>query len=136
VIGNLPNLRLLQIKEDYRTNQVRRAELDGGPLAQSRGGRGQDRSVQFCRFAVVDRTGRIHSRRLSDVARTRKVTLADSNDRIEAEGLQVINGAQTVKALVRAAEGHSLDPEPSILVRITEISKGYAAEGVFYHRHN
>ncbi len=61
----------------------------------------------------------------------KKVTLADSKDRIEAEGLQIINGAQTVKALVRAAEGHHLDPEPSILVRITEISKGYAAEGAF-----
>ena len=61
----------------------------------------------------------------------KKVTLADSKDRLEAEGLQVINGAQTVKALVRAAEGHRLDPEPSVLVRITEISKGYAAEGTF-----
>ena len=30
VIGNLPNLRLLQIKVDYRTNQVRRAELAAG----------------------------------------------------------------------------------------------------------
>ena len=61
----------------------------------------------------------------------RKVTLAESGDRIEAEGLQIINGAQTVKALVKAAEGHHLDPEPSILVRITEISRGYAAEGAF-----
>jgi AIPR protein len=61
----------------------------------------------------------------------RKVTVNEGNDRLKAVDLQVINGAQTVKALVRAAEGHQLHPEPYVLVRITEIQHGYGGESQF-----
>jgi hypothetical protein len=61
--------------------------------------------------------------------------LAVHGDRIEVRGLQVINGAQTVKALVRAGtyRPDETDPWisdiPRILVRITEIPGGYGSSG-------
>jgi hypothetical protein len=56
-------------------------------------------------------------------------------DRIEVRGLQVINGAQTVKALVRAGAHRPDEPHPwmsdtpRVLVRITEIPGGYGSSG-------
>lgn len=57
-------------------------------------------------------------------------------DRVKAKGLQVINGAQTVKALVRAGGNEKDNPqkgksaEPLVLVRITE-AKNYGKDGSF-----
>ena len=53
-------------------------------------------------------------------------------DKIDVTGLQVINGAQTVKALVHAArlrvgESPWAVSTPTVLVRITEIPGGYGA---------
>ena len=62
-------------------------------------------------------------------------SLKDHKDRIEVTGLQVINGAQTVKALVNVARAsRSTPPEwnempPIVLVRITEIPGGYGQAG-------
>ena len=56
-------------------------------------------------------------------------------DRLEVTGLQVINGAQTVKALVnvvnnaRGAPPQWANGVPKILVRITEIPGGYGSSG-------
>jgi hypothetical protein len=56
-------------------------------------------------------------------------------DKIEVVGLQVINGAQTVKALVNAGKTrmNKSDPWsnyiPQVLVRITEIPGGYGKSG-------
>jgi hypothetical protein len=61
--------------------------------------------------------------------------LSVHDDRIEVRGLQVINGAQTVKALVRAGTHRPAEPDPwssavpRVLVRITEIPGGYGASG-------
>src|SRR5262249_39304122 len=55
-----------------------------------------------------------------------------AEDKVEVEGLQVINGAQTVKALVNASRTRGVEPSPwlkdapSILVRVTEIPGGHA----------
>lgn len=58
----------------------------------------------------------------------KKVKLEEQSSKISFEGLQVINGAQSVKALVKAAK--SFGPkQPLILVRITEIGKQYGEEG-------
>jgi len=62
-------------------------------------------------------------------------SLIDHRDRVEVTGLQVINGAQTVKALVNVARASkSTPPEwnetpPIVLVRITEIPGGYGQAG-------
>jgi hypothetical protein len=54
-----------------------------------------------------------------------------AEDKIEVDGLQVINGAQTVKALVNASRTRGSEPSPwmhnipVILVRITEIPGGH-----------
>jgi AIPR protein len=56
-------------------------------------------------------------------------------NKIEVTGLQVINGAQTVKALVNAGRSRMNQPDPwanhlpQILVRITEIPGGYGKSG-------
>ena len=56
-------------------------------------------------------------------------------DRLEVTGLQVINGAQTVKALVNVVNNARGTPPqwangaPKILVRITEIPGGYGSSG-------
>ena len=61
--------------------------------------------------------------------------LAIHDNRIEVRGLQVINGAQTVKALVRAGTYRPGEPDPwlshvpRILVRITEIPGVYGSSG-------
>lgn len=61
--------------------------------------------------------------------------LRDFEDHIEVTGLQVINGAQTVKALVnveRVAKGKPAswsETPPIVLVRITEIPGGYGQAG-------
>ena len=62
-------------------------------------------------------------------ALARSVKVSSDGDRITTVGLQIINGAQTVKALVRAAAGKSLPPEVKVLLRLTEITQGYAADG-------
>jgi hypothetical protein len=57
-------------------------------------------------------------------------------DRLEVTGLQVINGAQTVKALVNIVNSaRGVPPQwangaPKVLVRITEIPGGYGSSGV------
>lgn len=57
-----------------------------------------------------------------------KVTPTDES--IEVTGFQVINGAQTVKALVHAAKRIQWGPDaPIVLVRITEITEGYGTDG-------
>lgn len=56
-------------------------------------------------------------------------------DKILVTGLQVINGAQTVKALVNAARAQKgkpaswADAPPTVLVRVTEIPGGYGQSG-------
>jgi AIPR protein len=56
-------------------------------------------------------------------------------DRLEVTGLQVINGAQTVKALVNVVSNARGTPPqwangaPKVLVRITEIPGGYGSSG-------
>lgn len=66
--------------------------------------------------------------------------LTDHDDRIGVTGLQVINGAQTVKALVNAvrmAKGKPAnwgDSPPLVLVRITEIPEGYGQSGAMRER--
>jgi hypothetical protein len=56
-----------------------------------------------------------------------------SEDRIGASGLQVINGAQTVKSLFRASLHNTWAAgcQPVVLVRISEVEKGYGEEGRF-----
>jgi hypothetical protein len=57
-------------------------------------------------------------------------------DRVEVSGLQVINGAQTVKALFKADAKHrwnNPENEPGLLMRITEAS-AYGEEGRFRER--
>lgn len=57
--------------------------------------------------------------------------ISASDDALEVTGLQVINGAQTVKALVNLARNHKQLDElwnkeaPTILVRITEVPENY-----------
>jgi len=55
-----------------------------------------------------------------------KVTVTEKS--VEAVGLQVINGAQTVKSLVHVSKKWSAQI-PCILVRITEIKEGYGPGG-------
>jgi AIPR protein len=61
-------------------------------------------------------------------------------DRVDVKGFQVINGAQTVKALVKAAAPPKGRPAswakalPTILVRITEIPGGYGQAGQMRER--
>ena len=62
-------------------------------------------------------------------------SLIDHDNRIEVTGLQVINGAQTVKALVGAGRRRPGDADPwpkdvpLVLARITEIPSGYGSAG-------
>lgn len=66
--------------------------------------------------------------------------LIEHDDRIGVTGLQVINGAQTVKALVnsvRLAKGKPtkwVESPPVVLVRITEIPEGYGQSGAMRER--
>ena len=59
-----------------------------------------------------------------------------SEEKIQVTGLQVINGAQTVKAIVQASKDISRMNKkawdqilPNVLVRITEIPEGYGSTG-------
>jgi AIPR protein len=51
-----------------------------------------------------------------------------TEDAVEVSGLQVINGAQTVKSLVHVANKWQAGA-PSVLVRVTEIAEGYGPGG-------
>jgi AIPR protein len=51
-----------------------------------------------------------------------------TEEAVEVYGLQVINGAQTVKSLVHVAKKWQSEI-PSVLVRITEIAEGYGPGG-------
>ncbi len=65
---------------------------------------------------------------------TRLQVIGPNFDSVKAEQLQVINGAQTVKSLVRGSvhgNWKESGKEPLVLVRITEISDGYGAAGRF-----
>jgi len=67
----------------------------------------------------------------------REMSIDPKASKVTVRGIQIINGAQTVKALVRAFNsGTSVKPtwpddKPLVLVRITEIGKGYGEEGRF-----
>lgn len=50
---------------------------------------------------------------------------------VSVTGLQVINGAQTVKSLRKAAAAPWANDEPMLLVRIVEIPQGYGEAGRF-----
>lgn len=53
-----------------------------------------------------------------------------SEEALDIEGFQVINGAQTVKALVHSEKKCSWKTDaPIVLVRITEITEGYGSDG-------
>ena len=54
-------------------------------------------------------------------------------DRVKVNELQVINGAQTVKALLNAQRKNTWDEKgvPLILLRIIEVPKGYGPQGTF-----
>jgi hypothetical protein len=66
---------------------------------------------------------------ISALAKT--IEIDDRGDRIMTTGLQIINGAQTVKALARAASGGSLPTDLKVLFRVTEIRQGYGTDGGF-----
>jgi len=61
--------------------------------------------------------------------------LVPHDDRIDVTGLQIINGAQTVKTLVQVSRNRSGVPPswqtnpPIVLTRITEIPEGYGQDG-------
>ncbi|HVA79813.1 MAG TPA: AIPR family protein, partial [Candidatus Binataceae bacterium] len=59
----------------------------------------------------------------------------DQNDRVRVTGLQIINGAQTVKSLVKASQDKTWveEKEPALLVRITEV-RAYGSAGQFRER--
>lgn len=62
-----------------------------------------------------------------------KVEIGPSGDRLITHGIQVINGAQTVKSLVKANQRSlftSQEHEPLILVRVTQVP-GYGEGGRF-----
>lgn len=62
------------------------------------------------------------------------VEVVNRGDRLKVKGLQVINGAQTVKALHRANQQKPWkipSTIPLVLVRVTEVSKGYGEAGRF-----
>jgi hypothetical protein len=58
----------------------------------------------------------------------KKATIAEGGNVLVTQGLQVINGAQTVKALVKASHD-KFRTEPLVLVRVTEVEKGYGDGG-------
>lgn len=63
---------------------------------------------------------------------TTELTVQD--DRVTTKGLQVINGAQTVKSLVKVYEKspwQNKETTPLLLVRITEVTQGYGPERKF-----
>src|SRR5262249_4054641 len=59
--------------------------------------------------------------------------LVPKGDRVSTKGLQIINGAQTIRSLVKAADRNKQnDLEGAlVLVRITQAEKQYSAEGKF-----
>lgn len=61
----------------------------------------------------------------------KKATLSEDGNSLKTEGLQVINGAQTVKALVKASHDRFPTGEPLLLMRVTEVEKGYGSSGGF-----
>jgi hypothetical protein len=61
----------------------------------------------------------------------REIKLNEAEDRLITKGIQVINGAQTVKSLFRASQLKSALPDPLVLVRITEVTQGYGGQGRF-----
>jgi hypothetical protein len=70
----------------------------------------------------------LYNNGISCLARKAEVTSDGSS--LRTTELQVINGAQTVKALVRAAR-EGMGDEPLVLVRVTEVSEGYGSGGRF-----
>jgi AIPR protein len=61
----------------------------------------------------------------------KKIELNEAEDRLITEGIQIINEAQTVKSLFRANQSKPSSEDPLILVRVTEVSKGYGEHGRF-----
>ncbi len=63
----------------------------------------------------------------------KNVEMDPSSSKLSIKGFQVINGAQTVKALVKASRNFGSN-QPLILVRITEIGQNYEEEGKLRER--
>lgn len=61
----------------------------------------------------------------------KSMVIDHATGQVITHGIQVINGAQTVKALASAAEGGSLDPSIRVLMRITEVPNGYGPDHRF-----
>jgi hypothetical protein len=57
-----------------------------------------------------------------------KLEIGPDGLHIITEGLQVINGAQTIKSLVKAG---ALQEKPVVLLRVTEVPVGYGKHGAF-----
>ncbi len=57
-----------------------------------------------------------------------KLVVSEDQNYVTTEGLQIINGAQTIKSLVKAG---SLEEKPMILLRITEVPVTYGKHGAF-----
>jgi len=60
-----------------------------------------------------------------------ELTVDDKLGKVTVKGLQVINGAQTVKSLVLNHKRISPTEKPVVLVRITEIAESYSKERTF-----
>jgi len=60
-----------------------------------------------------------------------QITIDQKSGKVKLKGLQVINGAQTVKSLVLGHKKTTLLEKPVVLVRITEIAESYSTERVF-----
>jgi hypothetical protein len=87
----------------------------------------RDEFIAFAESETKEKFGKLNAIQQSHALRS----LSVFDDRVEVIGLQVINGAQTVKALVNAGRQRLNQPDPwskhtpSVLVRITEIPGGY-----------
>jgi hypothetical protein len=57
-----------------------------------------------------------------------KLVISSDQTYVITEGLQIINGAQTIKSLVKAG---MLDDKPMVLLRITEVPVTYGKHGAF-----
>ena len=62
---------------------------------------------------------------------SRQIVIDNKLGIVKVKGLQVINGAQTVKSLVLEHTKSTLIEKPVVLVRITEIAETYSAERIF-----
>jgi hypothetical protein len=64
----------------------------------------------------------------------KSIKVDNVSGKITVKGLQVINGAQSVKSLVLAHKKNNVTKNPVILVRVTEIGDNYSSERNFIER--